>query len=161
MILCAKHALTGSHTQAGRFDEALALKEEILPLFQDVRGPEDPMTLGLLSNLAHGYEQAGRIDEAIECGEELVEIRRKLDPASEKTATLTAMQDLVGFYEAAGEGEKAENLREQLPPETPDSAGSPDRKMPDRSDRVAERENRPRPGEKPSFNLPAVPRPEP
>ena len=44
-----------SYFAAGRRDEALKLREEVLALSRKVNGPEHPDTLGAMNNLAISY----------------------------------------------------------------------------------------------------------
>ncbi len=64
--------LANSYFDAGRKDEALKLREEVLALSRKVLGPEHPDTLGAMRNLAISYLDAGRKDEAIKLREEVL-----------------------------------------------------------------------------------------
>ena len=54
-----------SYDDSGRREEALKLKEELLPLSRKGFGPEHPATLTAMNNLAESYDEAGRRDEAL------------------------------------------------------------------------------------------------
>ena len=53
-----------SYFDAGRKDEAIEMREEVLARFRKALGEEHPDTLSAMNNLAISYRDAGRIDEA-------------------------------------------------------------------------------------------------
>ena len=79
LIFYTKNRLAGMYFQMKRYDEALKLREETLPLARKFRGPEDHMTVGILNGLAHAYEKAGNLEKAIERAEEFLALRVKLN----------------------------------------------------------------------------------
>ena len=92
--LSALGGLANSYAAAGRQDEALKLREELLALRRKVLGPEHPDTIDAMSNLAHSYAAAGRQDEALKMREEVLALSRKvLGP--EHPATLSAMNNVA------------------------------------------------------------------
>jgi tetratricopeptide (TPR) repeat protein len=98
---------------AGRRDEALKLREELLPLRRKVNGPEHPDTLKAMHNLAISYDHAGRLDEAVKLREEVLMLRRKvLGP--EHPDTLLATANLALSYDETGRRDEALKLREQV-----------------------------------------------
>jgi tetratricopeptide (TPR) repeat protein len=62
--LKAINNLAISYAAAGRNDEALKLREEVLPLRRKVLGPENPDTVQAMANLAMSYDAGGRKEEA-------------------------------------------------------------------------------------------------
>jgi tetratricopeptide (TPR) repeat protein len=54
-----------SYAKAGRLDEALKLREQVLALRRKLSGLESPATLVAMNNLADSYDRAGRRDEAL------------------------------------------------------------------------------------------------
>ena len=125
--------LADSYADAGRRDEALKLREEVLPLSRKVNGPEHPDTLGAMNNLALSYSAAGRRDEALKLLEEVLPLSRKvLGP--EHPDTLEAMTNLAISYSDAGRRDEAIKLAEEvlplrrkvLGPEHPDTLAAMD-----------------------------------
>jgi tetratricopeptide (TPR) repeat protein len=87
--------------QAGRRDEALKLREEVLALSRKVLGPEHPDTLKAMINLANSYFDTCRRDEEIKLLEEVLPLCRKvLGP--EHPDTLLAMNNLAACFFKAG-----------------------------------------------------------
>jgi tetratricopeptide (TPR) repeat protein len=119
-----------SYAVAGRLDEALKLREEVLTLSRKVNGPEHVNTLGAMANLAASYANAGRREEALKLREDVLTLCRKvLGP--EHPTTLSVMYDLADSYANAGRREEALKLREEvltlyrkvLGPEHPETLG--------------------------------------
>jgi Flp pilus assembly protein TadD len=102
-----------SYSAAGRKDEALKMREEVLPLSRKVFGPEHPETLMAMNNLALSYSAAGRKDEALKMREELLALSRKVN-GPEHPATLTAMNNLAESYSDAGRKDEALKMREEV-----------------------------------------------
>ncbi len=88
------HDLATSYDEAGRRDEALKLREEVLPLRRRVSGPEHPDTLWAMHDLATSYDEAGRRDEAFKLREEVLALHRKLN-GPEHPDTLNALNDIA------------------------------------------------------------------
>jgi tetratricopeptide (TPR) repeat protein len=129
--LMAMHNLANYYGESGRWDEALKLREEVLPLCRKVNGPGHPGTLRAMHNLASSYQYASRLDEALKLREEALVLGRKvLGP--EHPDTLTVMNDVAFSYDAAGRRDEALKLREEvlalrrkaLGPEHPDTLGA-------------------------------------
>ena len=57
-------------------DEALKLREEMVPLFRKVLGPESPETLNAMLDLARSYSHVGRKDEAFKLRDEVLNVRK-------------------------------------------------------------------------------------
>jgi tetratricopeptide (TPR) repeat protein len=92
--LQAMDDLATSYDEAGRRDEALKLREQVLEYHRKVRGPEHPVTLEAMNSLAASYDEAGRQDEALKLREQVLALRRKL-LGPEQPATLQAMNELA------------------------------------------------------------------
>jgi tetratricopeptide (TPR) repeat protein len=107
--------LANSYFAAGRHDEALKLREEVLPLRRKVLGPEHPETLNIMNNLANSYFAAGRHEEALKLKEEVVSIRRKAF-GTKHPDTLKAMNDLADCHSIAGHPDQALKLYEEVLP---------------------------------------------
>jgi tetratricopeptide (TPR) repeat protein len=58
--------LADSYDEAGRLDESLNLREELLALRRRVSGPQHPATLNAMQFLANSYCSVGRSSEAID-----------------------------------------------------------------------------------------------
>ena len=101
------------YDNAGRRDEALKLREEVLPLRRKVLGPEHPDTLSAMNNLALSYFDAGRRAEALKMREEVLKLRRKVN-GPEHLDTLRAVQNLAFSFLEAGRSAEALKLREEL-----------------------------------------------
>jgi tetratricopeptide (TPR) repeat protein len=109
----AMHNLANSYAEAGRRDEALKLKEEVVALYRKVSGPEHPATLTAMQNLAGSYDEAGRRDEALKLREQLLALKRKVN-GPEHSDTIWAMHDLATSYYEAGRLDEALKLREEV-----------------------------------------------
>ena len=102
-----------SYDDAGRQEEALKLREQVLALCRKVLGPEHPDTLRAMNNLAISYDVAGRRDEALKLREEVLALRRKVI-GPEHPDTLRAMNNLAISYADAGRRDEALKLREEV-----------------------------------------------
>ena len=102
-----------SYDTAGRQGEALKLREQVLPLYRKVLGPEHPDTIGAMNALAYSYQKADRQDEALKLREQVLPLRRKvLGP--EHPDTLSAMHNLANSYFYTAHWDEALKLREQV-----------------------------------------------
>jgi tetratricopeptide (TPR) repeat protein len=70
--------LANLDAEAGRKDEALQLREELLNLCRKVLGSEHPETLKGMTNLASSYAVIGRTKEATELLKQVVDSYRKV-----------------------------------------------------------------------------------
>jgi tetratricopeptide (TPR) repeat protein len=104
--------LASLYDQAGRREEALKLREQVLALRRKVSGPEHPDTLWAMFALANSYDQAGRREEALKLREDLLVLRRKVF-GPEHPDTLWAMHHLAHSYDEAGRWDEARKLREE------------------------------------------------
>jgi tetratricopeptide (TPR) repeat protein len=111
--LAAMHNLANAYDEAGRRDEALKLREQVLPLRRKVLGPEHADTLKSMHNLANSYDEVGRLDEALKLREEALPLSRKVY-GLEGAATLLFMGNLANSYNETGRRDEALNLREQV-----------------------------------------------
>ena len=105
--------LASSYDEAGRQDEALRLREQVLVLRRKVSGPDHPDTILAMNNLAVSYDEAGRREEALKLREEVLALRRKVN-GPENPDTILAMHSLAISYDEAGRLEEALKLREQV-----------------------------------------------
>jgi tetratricopeptide (TPR) repeat protein len=97
----------------GLFPEAISLEEKVRDYYLAVFGPENPVTLGAMHNLANSYYHAGRREEALKLREEvLAHYRKALGP--EHPDSLGAMHNLATSYQDAGRRDEAVKLREQV-----------------------------------------------
>ena len=70
--------LAVSYDEAGRRDEALKLREQVLPLCRKVTARNTPTRSMTMNNLADSYDKAGRSDEALKLREQVLALRRKV-----------------------------------------------------------------------------------
>ena len=126
--LTAMNNLANSYDDAGRRDEALNLRKEVLRLSRKVLGSEHPFTLGAMGNLAKSDDEIGRRDEALKLREEVLVLFGKVK-GPEHPDTLIAMTSLAISYSTAGRQDDALKLRLEvlslsgkvLGPEHPDT----------------------------------------
>ncbi|MDR0178454.1 tetratricopeptide repeat protein, partial [Actinomyces oris] len=59
-----RNNLASAYQAAGRLDEAITLQEQTLKDFENLLGPNNPLTQALRDNLAGAYRAAGRFDDA-------------------------------------------------------------------------------------------------
>jgi len=104
-----------SYDVAGRLDESLKLREQVLTLDRKVLGPEHPDTLHAMENLANDYDVAGRRDESLKLREQVLTLERKVQ-GPEHPETLEAMVNLASSYDEAGRRDEALKLLEQALP---------------------------------------------
>jgi hypothetical protein len=64
--------LAVSYFDAGRRDEALKMREDVVTFSRKVHGPEHSDTLAAVTILAFSYSDAGRRDEALKMREQLL-----------------------------------------------------------------------------------------
>jgi tetratricopeptide (TPR) repeat protein len=105
--------LASSYHDAGRQDEALKLREEVLTLRRKVSGAEHRDTLWSMGDLANSYHDAGRRDEALSMREAVLGLRRRII-GPEHPDTLWSMTNLAMSYHDAGRLEEALKLREEV-----------------------------------------------
>jgi tetratricopeptide (TPR) repeat protein len=98
--------LAVSYDQASRREEALKMREDVLPLYRKVLGSEHPDTLRAMRNLALSYDEAGRLEKALKMREDVLALYRKL-MGPEHPDTLSAMGDLALSYVEAGRHQEA------------------------------------------------------
>ncbi|MBT6143571.1 tetratricopeptide repeat protein [bacterium] len=107
------HTLSSSYYHAGRHEEALAMREEVLRLRRKVLGPEHLDTLNAMHTLSFSYYRAGRHKEAFAMLEEALELDRKV-VGPEHFETLGVMHNLSYFYNQAGRHKEAVAMQEEL-----------------------------------------------
>ena len=108
-------SLASSYFDAGRRDEALRMRDEVLSRCQKILGPDNPSTLWAMDALANSCHDAGRRDEALKLREEALAIRRKVS-GPEHPDTLGAMHSLAISYYDTGRRDEALKLREEVLP---------------------------------------------
>jgi tetratricopeptide (TPR) repeat protein len=102
-----------SYDAAGRRDELVKVREQVLALRSKVLGPEHPYTLAAMTLLGNAYDKAGHHAEAFKLREQVLVLERKVSGA-EHPDTLEAMSGLANSYEQAGRRDEALKLREQV-----------------------------------------------
>ncbi len=107
------HTLATSYDGAGRRDEALKLREQVLELRQKISGQEKNPTVAAMENLATSYDLAGRRQEALKMREKVLELDRKVY-APEQSEMLDGMHYLAISYDEAGRQDEALKLREEV-----------------------------------------------
>jgi tRNA A-37 threonylcarbamoyl transferase component Bud32 len=91
---------------------AIAQHERALELRREHLGPDHPLTLTSLNNLAEAYQEVGQRDKALPLLEQtLAKRKEKLGP--DHPHTLNSMNNLALAYQAAGQRDKALPLLEQ------------------------------------------------
>ena len=111
--LTARHNLALSYSDAGRVQEALDLREQVLADHERLLGPHHPDTLTARHNLASSYSAAGRVQEALDLREQVLADRERL-LGPHHPDTLTARSNLASSYSAAGRVQEALDLSEQV-----------------------------------------------
>jgi serine/threonine protein kinase/tetratricopeptide (TPR) repeat protein len=110
--LGSMHYLANSYDAAGRFQEALKLREETLQLMNAKLGPNHPDTLVSMHWLANSYRLVGRMQEALKLGEETLQLcKAKL--GLEHPVTLASMHSLSDSYWTVGRIQEAIKLNEE------------------------------------------------
>jgi tetratricopeptide (TPR) repeat protein len=102
-----------SYDEAGRWEEALKLREEVLRLRRKVLGPEHRNTLWAMHALANSYEEAGRQDEALKLREDVLALRQRIDGPTHPD-TVAAIRNLATSYDEGGRRDEALKMREQV-----------------------------------------------
>ncbi|MEY4654561.1 MAG: hypothetical protein RI884_3142 [Pseudomonadota bacterium] len=100
--LSARSALASLHTDAGRYEQALALQQDILALRRRRLGPDHPDTQSTLGNLALLLTYMGRHAQAQSVYDELLpSLRRTLATGASREDYLTAVnnQGLLHYYQ--------------------------------------------------------------
>lgn len=110
--LASRNSLAGAYRDAGRLDEAITLKEQILDDALRIMGLDSPDTLTARNQLAGAYRDAGRLDEAVNMlKQNLDDVARTL--GLDHPDTLTARNRLAVAYRDAGRLDEAIPLFEQ------------------------------------------------
>ena len=112
-MLVAMTRLSNSYRQAGRLEEALGMREEVLRLRLEKLGMGHPDTLGAMGNLASSYSDAGRLEKVLGMREEVLRLmREKL--GGEHPNTLTGMNNLAKSYYVTGRLGEALEIQEEV-----------------------------------------------
>ena len=97
----------------GKYAEAAQMQHELLDMRRRVPGPEHPITLGTISDLALSLCGQGKYAEAEQMQRELLDVRRRvLGP--EHPNTLTTMSNLCSSLRGQGKYTEAEQMRREL-----------------------------------------------
>jgi serine/threonine-protein kinase len=93
----------------GQLDEAVPYMEEALAIYRRELGPDNPLTLTALSNLAGMYKRQGRMEEAERCYREAIAgQRRVLD--DDHLVVINEVNDFAVFLRNQGRYAEAERL---------------------------------------------------
>jgi tetratricopeptide (TPR) repeat protein len=111
----AMHNLANFYDATGHRDDALKLREHVLPLQRKVSGPEHPDTLRAIDALGDSYDEAGRRDEALKLREQALALWRKV-LGREHPETLDSMHKLAKSYDEAGRWDEALKMKEEVLP---------------------------------------------
>jgi serine/threonine protein kinase/tetratricopeptide (TPR) repeat protein len=96
----------------GEAQKAAEQEEAARAIYTRLLGPDDPLTLYAMHNLASSYSVLGRVDEALRLREATLALRRtKLGP--DNPETLASMNNLALSYGDAGRNADALKLREE------------------------------------------------
>ena len=96
----------------GEAQKAAEQEEAARAIYTRVLGPDDPLTLQAMHNLASSYAILGRVNEALRLREETLALRReKLGP--DNPETIASMNNLALSYGDAGRHADALKLREE------------------------------------------------
>ena len=111
--LQAMTQLANAFDDAGRYADALELREEVLRLRHQTGGPEHLDTLGAMHSLASSFSFLSRYDEAVKLNEEVLALRRKvLGP--EHPDTMDTLSNLANCLHHLGRRDEAVKLREDV-----------------------------------------------
>jgi serine/threonine protein kinase/tetratricopeptide (TPR) repeat protein len=96
----------------GEAQKAAEQEDAARAIYMRNLGPDDPLTLQAMHNLASSYSVLGRVDEALRLREETLALRReKLGP--DNPDTIASMNNLALSYGDAGRHADALKLREE------------------------------------------------
>jgi serine/threonine protein kinase/tetratricopeptide (TPR) repeat protein len=122
-----QYTLGATQLALGQAPKAVALLSKALETRQNHLGPDDPLTLCTMNELALAYQAAGLLDQALLLHQQtLAKYQALLGPNHPET--LVSMHNLAGAYCAAGQPQQAVPLLEQvrqkrqsqLPPDDPE-----------------------------------------
>jgi serine/threonine protein kinase/tetratricopeptide (TPR) repeat protein len=113
--LNSMNMLANCYAQAGRFQEALKVREETLRLAKAKVGRDDRLTLSCMNNLANSYFEEGRFEEVLRLREETLQLA-KAKLGRDDPLTLAALQNLAVSYFEFGRLEEAIKLFEEALP---------------------------------------------
>ena len=109
----AMNDLGNFYFDAGRLDDALKIREEVLALARKVFGPENINNIKPIENLSRAYGDAGRTNEALKLAEEGFQLSRKMN-GPESPETLTAMSLLNLAYNDNARAQDALKMSEEV-----------------------------------------------
>jgi serine/threonine protein kinase/Tfp pilus assembly protein PilF len=100
-VAAMQNTLGSSLVSLGEYGPAVEVLRKALKTRQAKLGPDDPLTLTTMNNLAAGYHAAGKLDLALPLYGETFKLRRaRFGP--DDPGTLTSMSNLAFCYKAAG-----------------------------------------------------------
>jgi tetratricopeptide (TPR) repeat protein len=117
--------VAASYQEAGRYDAAVDLAEEIVRRSAQFYGADDPEMLVARSDLAVAYFWAGRADEAIELQRQVLELCERVLGFDHRD-TLTARANLAVSLHEAGSADEAVRLLETVVSDSERVRGSDD-----------------------------------
>ena len=110
------------HGSQGQHQQALALGESALAIYEASLGPDHPSTAISLDNLAGTYSDLGQADKALPLQQRALKIiEDALGPDHPSTAI--SLDNLAGTYRALGQADKALPLRQRALKITEDALG--------------------------------------
>ncbi|KAJ5715158.1 uncharacterized protein N7483_012339 [Penicillium malachiteum] len=102
-----------AHLQLGHYTEAEALFQEVLNTSESTIGPQNPLRLSAIHDLACVYQWQGRLKEAETEGLKVIELRKKI-LGVENPITLLSMGNLALVYQLQGRWKEARMLGEEV-----------------------------------------------
>lgn len=123
-------ALALASRSKGDVDNAIWLREELLPIIERFLGPEHPATLASMKSLAFDYELQERYYDSLPLREKVFELKKNFGENSQDT--LSSLNSLAAVYRLLGRFDESLPLSEEvnvrrrstLGPEHPDSLAS-------------------------------------
>ncbi|CAG8574358.1 3334_t:CDS:1, partial [Acaulospora colombiana] len=112
-LLDAMEILARSYSTAGKEEEALGLRENVMKKTREILGDDHLNTILAIGNLASSYWSLGRSMEAVPLEEEVLEKCRKL-LGDDHLDTISAIANLASSYSSLGRSMEAVPLREEV-----------------------------------------------
>jgi serine/threonine protein kinase len=109
--------LGAAHVGLGYPERAIPLHLRATKTFEQILGPDDPLTLRSRHDLAAAYLVDGRLDQAIALNEKTLE-KMKVVLGSAHANTLASMSNLAMAYQRAGQFDKGIPLGEEVAEKT-------------------------------------------
>ncbi|KAJ5701450.1 hypothetical protein N7488_008998 [Penicillium malachiteum] len=102
-----------AHLQLGHYTKAEALFREVLNASESTIGPQNPIRISALHDLALVYQWQGRLEEAETEGVKVVELRKQILGVDD-SVTLLSMGNLALVYQLQGRWKEARILGEEV-----------------------------------------------